>query len=329
MPQPLVVDAHHHYIPRAIVEDLERFIPDRVTIVREGSRIHVLRDAIRHMTIDPECWTDIERQLRDMDAAGVGVAVLSAAVFQQWMTLDAARIFNDEVAAIQARYPERFVGLAHVPPFGEDGAIAELERAIRELGLHGACITTSFRGKYPDEPEYRPFYAAADALALPIFVHAAGCPVELGSLDRFGLAYTLGRGLDHTLVTARLLYNGILEDFPQLRFMMGHLSGAFYAMVKRLLVEAPSRPINAIPKRAYFEQLRRIWVDTAPTGWQGTAEVRHAIETLGVDRVSYGSDYPAGGSVMRDGIDLISSLGLDEHDRARICAHNAKECFRF
>jgi predicted TIM-barrel fold metal-dependent hydrolase len=326
---PLVVDAHHHYIPRRIIEEIERYVPADVTIRRESGRVHLLRGTIRHMTIDPACWTDAGRQLRDMDAAGVNVAVLSAAVFQQWMTLDAARIFNDEIAELQQRHPDRFVGLAHVPPYGDPGAIPELERAIRQLGLRGVCITTSYGGKYPDEPDYWPFYRVAEALELPIFVHAAGCPVELGALDRFGLAYTLGRGLDHTLVTARLLYNGVLEEFPHVRFMMGHLGGAFYAMVTRLLVEAPSRPINAIPKREYFDQLRRIWVDTAPTGWQGAPEVRHAIETLGVDRVCYGSDYPAGDSVMRAGIALIESLQLSAHEHAMVCSANAKECFRF
>lgn len=326
---PQVVDAHHHFIPRRIIDEVERYIPADVTVRREHGRIHLLRGEIRHMTIDPACWTDVDRQLRDMDAAGIDVAVLSAAVFQQWMTMDAARIFNEEVAAVQQRHPDRFVGLAHVPPFGEDGALAELQRAIRQLGLHGVCITTNFRGKYPDEPEYAPFYRAAEALALPIFVHAAGCPVDAGGLDCFGLTYTLGRGLDHTLVTARLLYSGVLEEFPQVRFMMGHLGGAFYAMVKRLLVEAPSRPINAIPKRPYFEQLRRIWVDTAPTGWQGPDEVRHAIASHGVDRVCFGTDYPAGDFLMRDGIALVESLQLDEREHARVCGTNAKECFRF
>lgn len=325
----MVVDAHHHYIPQAIVADLQRYIRDDVSITREGGRIFVVKDGIRHMTIDPACWTDIDRQLRDMDAAGVDVAILSAAVFQQWMSLDAARIFNDEIAEIQQRYPARFVGLAHVPPFGEDGARAELERGIRELGLHGVCITTSFRGSYPDAVEYREFFQTADALGLAVFVHAAGCPVELGPLDRYGLSYTLGRGLDHTLVTARLLYGGVLEDFPRVRFMMGHLAGAFYAMVKRLLTEAPSRPINRIPKRAYAEQLRRIWYDTAPTSWQGPPEIRHAIETVGLDRICYGSDYPAGDSDMREGIATIEALALDSDQTACVCERNARACFGF
>jgi predicted TIM-barrel fold metal-dependent hydrolase len=323
-----VIDAHHHFIPRAIIEDIASFVPPGFSVTHDGPRLHIHEGSVRHMTIDVEGWTDPEHQLRDMDAAGVDVAILSAAVFQQWMTLDGARVFNRELGALQRRYPGRFIGLAHVPPFGADGALDELERAVREDGLHGLCITTSFRGRYPDEPEYWPLYALADSLKLGIFVHAAGCPVETAALDRYGLSSTLGRGIDHTLVTARLLYSGVLETFPNVHFLMGHLGGAFYTMVKRLLIEAPSRPGNQIPDRKYDEQLRRIWFDTAPTVWQSSAEIRHAIETLGVDRICFGTDYPAASAVMRDGIDQIAALALSADAEACVYDRNARDCFR-
>jgi predicted TIM-barrel fold metal-dependent hydrolase len=323
----LVIDAHHHFIPRAIVEDIDRFLPPGFTVTREGNRIHVYEGALRHLTIGGADWSDPEHQLREMDAAGVDVAILSAAVFQQWMTLDAARVFNRELGALQRHYPDRFVGLAHVPPFGYDGAIDELKRAIEEDGLHGLCITTSFRGRYPDEEEYWPLYACADALGIAIFVHAAGCPVESASLDRYGLSSTLGRSIDHALVTARVLYGGVLETFPNVHFMMGHLGGAFYSMVKRLLIEAPGRPGNGIPQRDYAQQLRRIWYDTAPTVWQSPAEIRHAIETLGVDRICFGTDYPAANAVMRDGIELILALDLTPNAQACLYENNARACF--
>ena len=324
-----IIDAHHHFIPRAIIDDIASFVPPGFNVTHDRERVHIHEGPVRHMTIDVAGWTDPELQLRDMDAAGVDVAILSAAVFQQWMTLEGARVFNRELGALQRRYPDRFVGLAHVPPFGVDGALEELERAVLEDGLQGLCITTSFRGRYPDEPEYWPLYERANALKLGIFIHAAGCPVETASLDRYGLSSTLGRGIDHTLVTARVLYGGVLESFPDIHFLMGHLGGAFYAMVKRLLIEAPSRPGNHIPQRDYSEQLRRIWFDTAPTVWQGSAEIRHAIETLGEDRICFGTDYPAASAVMRDGVDQIAALSLSADALAGVYERNARDCFRF
>ena len=321
------IDAHHHFIPRAIVEDLERFLPSGFRVVREGERLHVYEGQIRHMTLGSDDWSNPEHQLREMDAAGVDTAVLSAAVFQQFMTLEAAAVFNRELGSVQRRYPKRFVGLAHVPPFGYDGAIEELKRAVEEDGLRGMTITTSFRGRYPDEEEYWPLLDCANSLGLGIFVHAAGCPVEAASLDRYGLSSTLGRLIDHTLVTARVLYGGVLETFPNVHFMMGHLGGAFYGVTKRLLIEAPSRPGNNIPERDYVAQLRRIWYDTAPTVWQSPAEIRHAIETLGIDRICFGTDYPAANAIMKDGIAHIEALQLSNEDRARVYCENTRECF--
>lgn len=325
-----VIDAHHHFIPRAIIDDLESFVPPGFSVTRYPGHVHIHEGPVSHVTISLSEWTDPERQLRDMDDAGVDVAILSASVFQQWMTLDAARVFNRELGLLQRRYPNRFVGLAHVPPFGVDGALKELRRAVELDGLHGLCITTSFRGKYPDEREYWPLYECANALGLGIFIHASGCPLDIASLDRYGLSATLGRSVDHTLVTARMLYGGVLETFPNVHFLMGHLGGMFYGMLKRLLIDAPSRAVNDIPPRDYFEQLRRIWFDTAPTAWQSSAEVRHAIETLGMDRICFGTDYPAAGSMlMSDGFENFRPLLLATEVQARIYEHNVRECFHF
>jgi predicted TIM-barrel fold metal-dependent hydrolase len=327
---PPLVDSHHHFMPQAIIDDIEAFVPADSIVRREGKIVHIFQHGARHSSLDPDFIANAARQLRDMDAAGVQTAILSAAVYQEWMTLDAARIFNRDLGELQRRYPERFVGLAHVPPFGEEGALEELERSVREYGLHGVCITTSFRGKYPDEPEYWPFYEKVDRLRVPVFVHAAGCPLDMSSLNRYGLGSTLGRGLDHALVTARVLYSGVLETFPNLRFLMGHLGGAFYGMVKRLTVEAPARPINQIPARDYRQLLRRLWFDTAPSFWQGPHEIACAIGTLGVDRICFGSDYPAGprsAEVMLEGVELMNALSLDSAGLQRVCAGNAKELF--
>jgi aminocarboxymuconate-semialdehyde decarboxylase len=317
-------------MPAAVLENMAALVPPDLTVRPEGRFFHVMRGGARMASFDPDYMSNATRQLADMDAAGITIAVQSAAVYQEWMTMKAARVYNRELAELQAAYPDRFVCLAHVPPFGEDGALEELERSIRDYGLRGVCITTNFRGKYPDEREYWPFYAKVNELGVPVFVHAAGCPFAAPVLDQYGLGSSLGRGLDHALVTARVLYSGVLEEFPKLRFLMGHLGGAFYGMVSRLLIDAPSRPANKIPPRPYFEQLRRIWFDTAPSFWQGPPEVAHAIATLGDDRICLGSDYPAGlnsDAVLPDAVATIKALGLEGAAFERIAVRNAAELF--
>ena len=328
---PEIVDAHHHYIPAAIVEDLATFLPPYLRIERDGPLLRIFRDGAQHMTINRECYTSHERQLRDMDKAGITASILSASVYQEWMTMKAARVFNRDMAEVQRKYPDRFVGLAHIPPFGEDGALEELERAIKEYGLKGVCITTSFNGKYPDAPEYVPFYKKVSELDVPIFVHAAGAPVDTPILADYELCRTLGRGLEHALVTARVLYSGILEEFPKLRFLMGHLGGAFYAMTRRLVV-ATGGIFQGIPQRDYPKLMRQIWYDTAPSFWQSPAEIRCACETLGVDRILLGSDYPAQSppdATLTEAVTNVAHVGLSDADLRKVQSETARSLFAF
>src|SRR5437868_9120309 len=135
------------------------------------------------------------------------------------MTLRAAQLMNDASAGLQRAHPDRFVPMAHVPPFGEVGMLEEMER-VAKLGVCGVCITTSFHKRYPDEEEYRPFLRKAAELAMPAYVHAAGSPVDRGSLLKYDLNRTLGRSMGHCLVAIRLIYSGVLAELPGLRLVM-------------------------------------------------------------------------------------------------------------
>ena len=242
-----------------------------------------------------------------MDAAAQ-TAVLSAAVFQEYSAArDGSSTGSWPTCSSATATASSDSGVPAVRQTAPRGSSAR-----REYGLRGVCITTSFRGKYPDEPEYEPFYEKCDELGLPIFVHAAGCPVCAPILDRYELDTTIGRPLDHALVTTRVLYGGVLERHRNIRFLMGHLGGAFYAITRRLLPDPNSaRQLPAVPKRDYAEQLRRISYDPAPSFFQRPPLIRCAIEILGLDRILYGSDYPPGTTaehVMSDGLEHIAGL---------------------
>ena len=327
-----IIDAHHHFIPDKIFTDLETYLPPGLLVERDEKMVKVTEDGVLKLRAEREPYSSAAYQLADMDAAGVDTAILSGSIYQEWMSVAASKVFNREMADLQQQYGNRFVGLAHVPPFGEDGALEELERAIKEYGLKGVCITTSFKGLYPDDKAYWPFYQKVNELDVPIFVHAAGCPVCAPILEPYELTTTIGRPLDHTLVTTRVLYGGVLEEFPKLRFLMGHLGGAFYILLRRLIPDPKSaRQLSAVPKRDYAEQLRRIWFDTAPSFFQGPAQIRCAIETLGLDRIVFGSDYPAGtksGIVMPEGVGHIQNLGLSDAEKNALLSETARELFR-
>jgi len=120
---------------------------------------------------------DVEAErLAIMDANGVDVQVLSLAApgVQMLKPADAtamARLANDRLAAVIARHPDRFAGLAAVAPQDPAAAARELERAVRQLRLNGVLINSHTDGEYLDEPKYRPILEAAAALEAPIYIH--------------------------------------------------------------------------------------------------------------------------------------------------------------
>ncbi|HLI29138.1 MAG TPA: amidohydrolase family protein [Chloroflexota bacterium] len=322
-----VVDVHHHWLPRELVDHLEAYLPEGYRVVRaEGQPLRVYDPAgVQEMAVEPERYCSAAAQLADMDAAGIDVALLSASCFPTWMTLRAARLLNDAAADLQRAYPNRFVPMAHVPPFGEPGALAELERARKELGLRGVCIATNFQRRYPDEPEYRPFLRKAAELDIPVFVHAAGSPVHREGLLQYDLNRTLGRSMEHCLVTIRLLYSGVLEELPGLRLVMPHLGGAFFVNVKRFF-HSPRALISEQPRvPAYERLLDQLLFDTAPSFWYGPTEIACAIANLGVRRVALGSDYPASWepTVLHDAVEHVRALALAPAERALVAGGNA------
>lgn len=320
-----VLDVHHHWLPRELVDAMERFVPAGYRVERQDNGVLRMYDpeGVQEMTVEPERYCSAALQIADMDAAGIDVALLSASCFPMWMTMRAARLINDASADLQRAHPDRFIPMAHVPPFGEDGALEELERARKELGLRGVCITTNFGKRYPDEAEYLPFLRKAAELDMPVFVHAAGSPVHREGLLQFDLNRTMGRSIDHCLVAIRLIYSGVLEQIPGLRLVMPHLGGSFFVNVKRFF-HSPLALINEQPRPPYERLLDQLLFDTAPSFWWGPTEIACAIANLGVQRVALGSDYPASWepTVMADAVAHVRALDLTTADRALVAGGN-------
>lgn len=316
------IDVHHHWMPREHIDNMEKFMRKNERVVREGEKVHIFRDNIEVFTIFP-IYPDLQGQLKAMDAARIDMAVLSTCLWQEWNTMKMAPFINDTLAEIQKKYPKKFIGLAHVPPF-EKGAPKELERAVKVLGLRGVCINTHCQGKYPDDDAYRPLFQKAEELDVPIVVHAAGAPAEYESLRKYGLHRLFGRAVDHTLVVLKLLFSGILKDYPRLKFVMGHIGGTWFALSERFL-NAPPGHFSGINIR---ENLGQFYFDTAPAVWT-TAELTCAAATIGADHLMLGTDFPAGQADWMDkSVKCLEAVKLSQADRKKIMSGNAMKLFK-
>lgn len=323
----MIIDVHHHWMPGELYYNVEKYLRPGQEVVQEGQRYHVVKGGVTLFSRNPK-YTLVEEQLVDMDAAGIDMAVLHLSTWQAWTTVRTSPFINDGMAELVGRYPRRFIGLAHVPPDKKAG-LKELERAVRGLGLKGVGITTHLWGKPLDHPSFWPFYEKVAELNVPIVVHPAPGPAEDRFLRDYRLTRTLGRAIDLLTATVRLLHSGLLQRFPNLRFIVAHLGGAIFALRHRVHPRHQfsfDRPPEEVDR--FDDGLGRIYVDTAPPYWT-SAEVRFATEMLGPEQVLFGSDYPVnvGG---QDNLSRARAIveGLpDGAIKARVLGENAARLF--
>ena len=291
------IDIHAHLVPRSLWSAVEarkewhgfRHEPGEGlgTIVGGGMRTGFTSPKVRYGP---------QERLKDMDAQGVDVQVLSIHTPFFGYHLDGAqglalaREVNDEIAATVNEWPTRFSGLATLPMQDVKSAIDELERAVTKLGLKGAELDTQVNGAQWDEPKFLPFFKAAEAMGAVLFYHPQPQNNFLRErISRHGLFNSLGVILDDAIVTAVLICGGVLEACPELRVCIAHGGGpACYAMgrLDRGWERIPAGSRTPLPPSAYQ---RRLYYDTV-TG--NEEALRFLIDRVGADRVVLGSDWP-------------------------------------
>ena len=162
------IDVHAHLTPQCFWRATENG-GDWHTLKRETDARGMEYALVggRRQALPPRAkWTPEER-LADMDSLGVDVHVVSPYVgfYNYHLPVEVARATsaatNDEIAGMIRAWPERFAGLGTLPMQDVKAAIAEMERCMTRLGLKGVEINDHVNGRTLDEPEFRPFWKAA------------------------------------------------------------------------------------------------------------------------------------------------------------------------
>ena len=244
----------------------------------------------------PKVRFTTDERLKDMDAQGVDVQVLSIHTpffgyhLEPAQGRQLAREVNDEIAGLTRQSPQRFAGLATLPVQDVTAAIDELERAVTVLGLKGAELDTNVNGEQWDEPKFLPFFKAAEAMGAVLFFHPQ--PQHnflMERTPRVGLFNSLGVILDDAIVVAILISGGVLEACPDLRVCVAHGGGPACFAMGRLDRGWQSRPeARRIPQPPSAYQ-RRLYYDSV-TGSEEA--LRFLLDQVGADRVVLGSDWP-------------------------------------
>lgn len=273
----MIVDFQHHYVPEELARKRGVY-SDKLSLMKEGN--------VPHLTLHPRLY-DMEMQIREMDQAGVDVSVLSCIL--GWdAPLEECRLINDRSAELQRRFPGRIAGLAHTPVLGGEKALKELDRAVHELGLPGVAIVSQIQGLPLDSPRLYDFYAKVVALDIPIFVHPASVPAGYDLILDHDLARILGREMDLTLATTRIIAGGVLDRFPSLKFVIAHFGGGISAVKDRLMAKGYRFGTLKRPFEEYFDML---YFDMA--GFEG-GPTALGCARLGIkaERLVFATDYP-------------------------------------
>lgn len=279
-----------------------------------------IRDALR----------DPQKKIRDMKEKKIGMSVLSSTPFaffyevEDDLAVELARFQNDQLSEMVKKRPDRFAAMATLPLQVPGEAVKELERATQSLGLRGVEIGSHVGKRELGDQAFWPVYKALEDLNVPVFIH----PHHVAGMDRlqdFYLSNSIGNPLDTTIAAAQLIFSGVLEKFPTLRFILAHGGGQFPFIMGRIehgyevrpeAKEKVHQPPRAFLKHFYFDTITH-----------NPDALRYLIAFAGSDHVLLGSDYPYDMGDP-DPVQSVSKLPrIKKEDRKKIMRENAIALF--
>lgn len=318
-----IIDFHNHYYPPKYIEALERG-PSAVRITRDAEGnpwLHYPGDyniAVRgHRDIDYR-----EQVLRDegVDTQIITLTTPGTHVEDPATAGRLAALVNDCFAQVVAEKQGRFVALATLPLNDPAASVKELRRAMEQLHFRGAMVFSNINGVALWDQRFWKFYEVANELGAVLHIHPTN-PVGVEAMMDYWLMPLVGFLFDTTLAAAGLVFSGVAEKFPRIRWVLGHLGGAIPYLAERLdrgyTAFSECRKNISNPPSSY---LKRFYYDTV--NFDPNA-IKLAISFAGAGQILAGSDYPHQiGSIPRM-LESIRALPVSEQDKARILGGNA------
>jgi aminocarboxymuconate-semialdehyde decarboxylase len=324
-----VIDVHTHMLNEGFLKLLRKHGGGYKVRKVVGGQTGIFKDGAPFMTLMPGMF-DYDLRIRAMDAAGVDVAIVtltSPNVF--WgsakVSLEAARLVNDDMSQQQKKYPDRIRFMCSLPWQHPKLAVAELKRACDELGAVGVMVLANIDGVSLTDKRFSPVWKEIDRRGLPVLVHPSA-PPGTAELDvmRYNLIASVGFMFDTSLAVARMIFDGFFDRYPDLKLIAAHGGGTLPYIAGRLDICFENMPacrerISTRPS----SYLKKIYYDSV-VFQQESLEL--ALKVGGTGNVLYGSDYPHNIGDMKGCLARVDALPAAQRDAVR--GGNALRIFR-
>ena len=281
---------------------------------------------------------EVETQrLHQMDEAGIDVQVLSvvgpgAELLAPEAGPDFARRYNDELAGVVRKHPDRFSAFAHLPLSAPQAAADELERTVHDFGFCGALINGHTDGKFLDDPMFDCVLERAETLGVPLYIHPGIPPesVRRAYYDGFDPAVSFtfansgwGWHAETAVHILRLVLSGALDRHPKLQLIIGHMGEGLPAMLARC-DDTFARTAKHLKRPVSQTILDHVAITIS--GFFTFPPFIAALLTFGAERILFSVDYPfASNRVARD---FLDTLPVNPGDKENIAHGNAERLLK-
>jgi aminocarboxymuconate-semialdehyde decarboxylase len=330
------IDVFNHIFPRHFFAKMLEVVPNPTDMAKRSCDVPLL--------------VDLDARFRLMDKFGDYRQILSLAsppieaYAGPAVSPLLARLANDGMAELVERHPDRFPGFAaSLPMNNPDAALAELGRAVRDLGARGVQVYTNAAGRPLDDPAFAPLFEHLAAYDLPIFLHPArgadmpdyACEAK----SRYEIWWTFGWPYETSVAMARLVFSGLFDRHPGLKVIAHHMGAMipyFDARIRHGWAQLGKRTSDGeyagllrSLRKPPLDYFREFYADTALFG--SVAGTRCGLEFFGVDHVLFASDMPFDpepGLYARETIQAVERLGLSPAAKEQVYRRNAERLLK-
>ena len=324
------IDAFNHFYPAAYYKKMEEVGSDLKDMFRRARAVQSIHDLdVRFKVMD---LYDDYAQVLSLPAP----TLETVSKGRPEVALELAKVANDGLAELVAKYPKRFPAfIAQAPLIAGDKGVAEVERAISKLGALGAQIYSNVGGKPLDRPEFEGFFAKMNALKKPIWLHPERGAKHPDYMDEdkslYEIWWTFGWPYETSVAMARLVFSKTMDKYPNLKIIAHHLGAmvpyfegrvgpGWDQLGKRTSDEDYFALLKNLKKRPLDYFKNDFYADTAVFG--SRAATVCGLEFYGADNVVFASDCPfdpEGGTMfIRETLKIVDGLAISKEDRAKI-----------